>query len=235
MNQTTRPTLIAFASGKGGVGKSTACIALAGALASANNNVHILDFDQNETLWTWYAGHPSARGIKNLTVERAPRTDPEAYVEKLYYERNGGCIMVDLAGHLDDLMMVIAALTDIVIIPTKLGVIDVLQAEKLAEQIHSVGQKIKKPILTRVLLNDIPFAPSNTQMHIRKQIDGLAVQRLQTELHTRPAYIDYQQTGLPLHFDDLSREPTRKAMVEVNALLSEILSIINQNDMKAAA
>lgn len=235
MNQTTRPTLIAFASGKGGVGKSTACIAVAGALASAGNDVHILDFDQNETLWTWYAGHPSARAIKNLTVERAPRIKPDEYVQKLYYERDGGCIMVDLAGHLNDLMMVVAALTDMVIIPTKLGVIDVLQAEKLAEQIHSVGKKINKPILTRVLLNEIPFAPSNTQMHIRNQIDALAVQRLQTELHNRPAYIDYQETGLPLHFDDLSREPTRKAVVEVNALLSEVLSLINQHEMKAAA
>jgi Mrp family chromosome partitioning ATPase len=43
----------ACASSKGGVGKSTTCVCLAGAFAKAGDTVHIIDLDSNGTVSRW--------------------------------------------------------------------------------------------------------------------------------------------------------------------------------------
>ena len=67
MSSFSPPLVITIASPKGGVGKSTSCLAVAGALAAQGYPVHILDLDQTRTLWNWYSQlNPN---IPNLTVE----------------------------------------------------------------------------------------------------------------------------------------------------------------------
>jgi chromosome partitioning protein len=46
--------IIACASSKGGVGKSTTCACLAGAFAHLGEMVHIVDLDQNRTVSRWF-------------------------------------------------------------------------------------------------------------------------------------------------------------------------------------
>src|ERR1700694_581245 len=70
--------IITFASSKGGVGKSTACVALAGAYAKAGNRVHIVDLDNNRTVSRWLADE--AVRPRNLTVS-VP--DPQILTEQL--------------------------------------------------------------------------------------------------------------------------------------------------------
>jgi cellulose biosynthesis protein BcsQ len=57
--------IITFASSKGGVGKSTSCVALAGAYARAGQRVHIIDLDGNKTASRWLgddsSGPPTSR------------------------------------------------------------------------------------------------------------------------------------------------------------------------------
>jgi chromosome partitioning protein len=234
MNTKVPPTIIALASGKGGVGKSTACLALAGALAEKGETVHIVDFDQNETLWTWYAGHEPARQIQNLTVEQAPKSNIAEFIEALYTERSG-YVLIDLAGSLNDVMMLVAVFANIVIIPSKLGIADVMQADKLAEKLHQIGDKIGKPILHRILLNELPYFLAASQVHLMNQVNAMGVQRFENVLHVRPAYAEPQITGVPIQFDDRTRESTNKACKEVTLLLDEILALITPVEMKAAA
>ena len=79
---TTPPTIIAFASPKGGVGKSTTCLGIAGALAKRNKLVHVVDYDQTETLWTWYSSTGARENIPNLTVEKAPPDQLREYMHR---------------------------------------------------------------------------------------------------------------------------------------------------------
>jgi chromosome partitioning protein len=234
MTSHTAPTIIAFASGKGGVGKSTSCLGLAGALVASGHKVHVVDFDQTQTLWGWFSTNDAARAIPGLTVEQAPKANLDQYVEDLYNKRHG-FVLIDLAGSLTDLMMLIAAFATVVIIPTKLGWADVLEANKLAEKLHEVGKRLNKPIAHRILLNEIPFIFASSQLHMLRQIEELGIQRFQTLVHTRPAYAEPHITGIPLHFDDLGRAPTRKAVEELNCLLAELMDAIAQEQLKAAA
>lgn len=229
------PTIIAFASGKGGVGKSTSCLGLAGALAKRGNNVHVVDFDQTNTLWNWYTGNESAQTIPNLSLEKAPEGGELAdFVHDLYMKREG-YILIDLAGSLTEVMMLVAAFASLVIIPTKLGVADILEAQKLDNLVHTLGDKLGKTVMCRLLLNELPFVFGAGQLHIMKQIDVMGLKRFNEVLHSRPAYVEPHLTGLPIHYGDMARPSNQKAVAELDLLLEEVLALISPIEMKAAA
>lgn len=234
MTTNTPPTIIAFASPKGGVGKSTSCLAIAGALAAAGHQVHIVDFDQTQTLWGWYSTNDAARAIPGLTVEEAPKTNLDDFITQLYTDRQG-YVLIDLAGTLTDLMLLVAAVANLVIIPSKLGWADILEANKLANQLQLIAQRLGKPIAHRLLLNEIPFIFAASQAHMLSQIEALSLARFQTLMHSRPAYAEPHITGLPIHFDDQARPSIKKAVDEINSLVSELNVIITDDQQKAAA
>lgn len=234
MSHPVPPTIIAFASPKGGVGKSTSCLGIAGALAAAGHKVHVVDFDQTQTLWGWYSTNDAAQSIPGLTVERAPQSGLDSFVEQLYFQRSG-FVLIDLAGTLTDVMLLVAAFASLVVIPTKLGWADIMEANKLAEQLQDVGKRLGKSINHRPLLNEIPYIFAASQSHMLQQIEDLGVPRFETLIHSRPAYAEPHMTGLPLHFDDQARAPTRKAVDELNRLVSELLALVNSQQQKAAA
>lgn len=228
------PTIIAFASPKGGVGKSTSCLGIAGALASKGETVHVVDFDQTQTLWGWYSSNDSARAIQNLTVEQAPKSNIDSFVRDLYMKRRG-YVLIDLAGTLTDTMLFVATLADLVIIPTKLGWADIMEANKLSEKLDKIAKQIGKPITSRLLLNEIPFALAASQVHMINQVAQLGLEIFKTYIHVRAAYAEPHVTGLPLHYDDTSRAPTQKAIAELNLLLDEVLAAATITQQKAAA
>lgn len=229
------PTIIAFASGKGGVGKSTSCLGLAGALCKRGNRVHVVDFDQTNTLWNWYTDNADAKAISNLSVEKAPdAASLDTFVYDLYTKREG-YILIDLAGSLTEVMVLVAAFASLVIIPTKLGVADILEAQRLNTHILALGDKLGKPVMCRLLLNELPFVFGASQLHILKQVEGMGLTRFMEVLHARPAYVEPHLTGLPLHYGDLERSPIRKAVDEIDLLLDEVLRLIRPTAMKAAA
>lgn len=239
MTNHTPPCIIALASGKGGVGKSTNCLNIGAALAYRGYPTTIVDFDQNQTIWSWYASSPQAQKLPKLHVEAAPKTGLDEYVNNLYHTREG-IILIDLAGSMNDIMMLIAAFAELVIIPTKLGMVDVMEAQKLAEKIHEVAASLgDKPVAHRILVNETPFEfmLSKAQKHMQAQILSLGIPMFTTETHSRPTYTDWQVTGLPLHFESQSRETVRKAVAEIDQLVDEVLATvgITQHEEKAAA
>ena len=103
--------ILTFASPKGGVGKSTSCLAIAGALAAHGYPVHIVDLDQIQTLWAWYKEHQPA--IPNLSVEAAPpQPDGISFLRylKSVCDNRRGFVLVDAAGALTDIMVYAAAI-----------------------------------------------------------------------------------------------------------------------------
>src|SRR5450631_2064747 len=66
---TWSPMIIAFASSKGGVGKSTTCAAIGSRLALRGEQVLIFDLDQNQTLERW----GRRANIPGLTVRAIDR------------------------------------------------------------------------------------------------------------------------------------------------------------------
>jgi chromosome partitioning protein len=234
MTTTNHPTFIAFASPKGGVGKSTSCLAVAGALAAHGHPVHIVDFDQTQTIWRWYSTNPSAQAIANLTVEQGTTDDIKDYLKQLWYKRQG-YVLVDLAGALTSHMLQLAAFAHLTITPAKLNEPDILEANKLSQQLLALGSKVGKPINHRILINEVPALLAGYQTHTLKQIDNSPLQRFQTLVHVRAAYPESFLTGLPPHFADRSRPTIAKAVDEIEHLLAEVYAVLEIDQQKAAA
>lgn len=235
MNAKAPPTIIAFASPKGGAGKSTSCLSIAGALASEGHKVQVIDFDASQTLFRWYEANPSAREIKNLTVERGPDTDIADFIRDIWHNRSG-VVLIDLAGALTDKMLHVAAFADLIITPAKLSEPDILEANKLYQQLIAIGTRIGKPIKHRILINEVPSILAAFQIHLLDELRSTALPRFENLVHYRAAYPESFLTGLPAHFATAKERPTiSKAVAEINALVDEIYAIINQQEKKEAA
>jgi chromosome partitioning protein len=234
MTTTPPPTVIAFASPKGGVGKSTSCLSLAGALSAQGHRVHVIDFDQTQTLWRWYSSNPAAQAIPNLSVEQGPSDDLPAFLQQLWTQR-AGYVLVDLAGTLTNHMLQLAVFAHLIITPAKLNEPDILEANKLAQQLLALGKKINKPIVHRILINEVPALLAGYQIHTLAQVDKSPLQRFPTLMHTRAAYPESFLTGTPPHFSDRTRPTIAKAIEEIDHLVSDMLMALGIEKERAAA
>lgn len=231
MDHTDTAKFISFASPKGGVGKSTSCLAIAGALLAAGDKVRIVDFDQTETIWRWYTTSPVAQKIRNLTVEKGPTEDLDTYIGNLYATATD-YVLLDLAGALTDLTLMIAAFATLTITPAKVSEPDIIEANKMADKLQDVADRLGKPINHFILLNEVPGIISKDEVDLIRQIDDSDLNRFQTLIYRRAAYSKSFSRGTMPH---LATSTDPKALKEIDALMHEVRAILEPHQLKAAA
>jgi len=223
---------ISFASPKGGVGKSTSCLAIAGALLAEGQKVRIIDFDQTETICRWYTDSPTAQTIANLSVEKGPTGDHGTFINQLWSEATD-YVLLDLAGSLSELTLMIAAFATLTITPAKVSEPDIIEANKMANKLHAVATRVGKPINHRILLNEVPNIVSRDEVDLIEQIDSSNLARFQTIIRRRSAYSKSFSRGTLPH---LAEPINPKAVAEIDALMREIHAILpHHHQQKAAA
>jgi chromosome partitioning protein len=233
--QNARPFIIAFASPKGGVGKSTSCLNIAGALCATGHNVHIIDLDQTQTLRRWFETHAEtlATKIPNLSVATHPESEFLDHLNTAFYSRTG-FILVDVAGALGQAMLNAATVAHLTITPSKLSEADITEATRLHKQLIQLGHEVEKPVVHRILINEVgplAFLPAY-QAHAIQQITNLGLKRFDTIIHTRAAYGEVMFTGEPPHYAGTTRPAIRKAVEEINFLLAEVFALFNTQQQK---
>jgi chromosome partitioning protein len=231
MSNDTTAKFISFASPKGGVGKSTSCLAIAGALLSAGEKVRIIDFDQTETIWRWYTDSRTARTIPNLVVEKGPTDNLDTYIGDLYATATD-YVLIDLAGALTDLTIMIAAFATLTITPAKVSEPDIIEANKMADNLLDVSATIGKPVNHFILLNEVPSSISKDEVDLIRQIDDSDLNRFQTLIYRRAAYSKSFSRGTMPH---LANTTDPKAINEIDSLVAEIRAILEPQQLKAAA
>ena len=232
---TRRSIFIAFASPKGGVGKSTSCLCVAGALAKQGHTVHVVDFDQTQTLYRWYTSNDIANTIPNIKVERGPIENLKDYLHHML-ALEADYVLIDLAGTFTDYMLHLAVFADMTITPAKLSEPDILEAAKLDQQLKSLAARIGKPIAHRILINEVPpLILAGYQRHALDQLDHSQLSRFATLIHYRAAYPEAFLTGLPPHYADASRATVAKAVEEIDHVVGEIHAAFEDQQQKAAA
>lgn len=219
----TPPVIIAFASPKGGVGKSTTCACLAGALSSRGHQVLVLDLDKNRTLHDWAMRFPTQ--IRNIKVEHV---EEGAFFERVrhLYATFSGIILIDVAGMLANTTIVAATLATLTITPAKLSAPDIIEAVKLNREVRLLGQKVGKSINHRLLLNEVSPLWPTYQRAALKDVERSGLMAFETIIHERAPYAEVFLTGQPPHFSDRTREPVIKAIAQLDALTDEILAAV---------
>jgi chromosome partitioning protein len=233
MTQNSRPLIIAFASPKGGVGKSTSCLNIAGALCAHGYPVHVIDLDQTQSLYRWFTTRQP--NVPGLTVESVPEADFIEALKTAAHER-AGFILIDVAGALGQAMIQAATIADLTITPTKLSELDLTEANKLHAKILAVAEEVQTTINHRILINEVASLLPGYQQHALDQIALGTLPRFETLIRNRAPYAESFMTGQPPHFANQDRPPVQKAVKEINKLLVEIFAALGiEQQMKAAA
>ena len=213
--------IITFANSKGGVGKSTACLSIAGAYARAGSRVHICDLDGNQTVSRWLSNE--ATRPANITVSKP---DPEALTEHLQQTARDHApdfCLIDIAGVYETALTFAIGRAHLTIIPVcPSSEADIFEARKITKHIDAMSHTFQRPYLYRVLATKVSTLPTFAQGHGFKEIRRLQLPLFATTIAQRTAYEEVGYSGRPPHFAEPMRGTTAKAVAELDRLKREL-------------
>jgi chromosome partitioning protein len=136
---------VAVESGKGGSGKTTTTLNLAVAAGIAGKTVVVIDLDPQASAAEWKDSRPAETPV---VVSVPPARLPQA----LQAARDGGAelVLIDTAPHSESAALAAAKAADLVLIPTRPGILDLRAIAATADVVKIAG----KP--GYVVLNAIP-------------------------------------------------------------------------------
>lgn len=215
--------IITFASSKGGVGKSTSCLAVGCALALSGARVQILDLDQNYTLkrWSERFARPELSSLEVVSL-----TDPAGLDEHLDAVRESGSadwVLIDIAGAYEQTLVFAIAAAHITLIPAQLSEPDIHEAGKIIRTCRKIETRFNRALTYAVLLTQVQALASRPHSFLLDKISQSGIPRLTSTIGQRAVFRDLFLSGLPPHLDPSRGE---KAAREINALIHELESLL---------
>lgn len=176
---------VSYASSKGGVGKTTATVILAGELVHAGTQVAIVDADPNKPIERWAQLGDVPEGMHLVTdVTEANILD---VVDEM--EASFPFVLVDLEGSANMLVSYAISRSDLVVIPLQGSQLDLNEAGKAIGLVRRQEQAFRRSIPYRVLLTRTSAAirPA-TLRHIEGELQKNGIPVFRTMLMERDAF-----------------------------------------------
>lgn len=176
---------IAFASPKGGAGKSSSSILLGSDLAERGSTVTIIDADPNHPLVKWGKknGRPAILTVIEANGEEQLVDAIEDAVRKTAF------VIIDLEGTASSAVGVAMSRADLVIIPTKGSDLDAAEAVKAIKFIRFQERVYRREIPYCVLFTQTrPAIRPRTQMNIENELREQRIPMFGTQLHERDPF-----------------------------------------------
>ena len=203
--------VLTIASSKGGPGKSTVTMLLAGALAAEGRKVVALDADPTQALSRW-----AANAYEGPAIETAAEAD-ETRLAHLINEKADAAdlVLVDTAGFGNRAATVAMTSADAILVPALAGEADVTEAEKTVRLAEGLARAARREISVRVLLNRV--RRTHLARHAAKELAEAGMPRLEATLSDLVVYGELSYSG---------RIPTAGvAAAELSALVAELRSL----------
>ena len=203
--------VLTIASSKGGPGKTTLAMLLAGRLAADGLSVSALDADPTQALSRWaqnvYEGPALSVRAESDETRLAHLIDDAS--------RTADLVLVDTAGFGNRAASVAMTSADAVLIPTLSGEADVTEAEKTVRLVEGLARAARRNIPARVLLNRV----RRTQLarHAAKEIEAARLPLLASSLGDLVAYGEMTFSGRIPDLGTAADELTR-LVAELRAL-----------------
>ncbi|MGL4440960.1 MAG: AAA family ATPase [Bosea sp. (in: a-proteobacteria)] len=180
--------IIAFASPKGGGGKTTLAILLASEFAHGGLNVRILDADPQGSALLWQRRSREA-GAEMDGLEVTPIRDAAELGAVLQTGIDADVILVDIQGTANETLAVAVGYADLVLIPTRASLFDCVQADALVNFLKAMrGRGHDVPF--RVVFNAVEGIET-TQVSFEETVRFVMTRKLDvltTVIRSRPTY-----------------------------------------------
>ncbi|HBM11223.1 MAG TPA: ParA family protein [Rhodospirillaceae bacterium] len=234
--------IIAFASPKGGAGKTTTCLQLAGELLHSGVDVTIVDADPNQPFKAWQeqsiANNILPKGLTILEgLDEAKLTDViDAAAEKATF------VLVDLEGSANMGVANAIGRADLVLIPIQGSRLDANQAQRSVGLVQQSERIFKRKIPHAILITKTSAAIRGTTLKtIIEDIRSAQVPVFKTELLDREIFKTLFDIGGTLYSVDNLEDPISgksalsNARSNTNALTREVLALLQDPESMASA
>jgi len=184
--------VISFANPKGGAGKTTSALLLAGELAVKGARVAIIDADPERWISQWgrLPGKPATIDIIADVTEDTIVDHIESAAKKAQF------VIVDLEGTASLMVANAVGMSDLVIIPAQGASMDAKGAAKTIKLIRNQERMTRRSILHSILLTRTSAAiASRALRNVRDQLDKAGIDIFSTSIVERAAYRDIFDFG----------------------------------------
>lgn len=214
--------VISFANPKGGAGKTTSALLLAGELAAKGARVAIIDADPERWISQW-AKLPG----KPQNIEIIGDVTEDSIVDHIdRAARTAQFVIVDLEGTASLMVANAIGMSDLVLIPTQGASMDAKGAAKTIRLIRNQERMARRSIAHSILLTRTSAAiASRALRNVRDQLDKAGIEVLDTSIVERAAFRDLFDFGGLL--SDLSADQVsnvEKARENARAFAGEVIA-----------
>ena len=212
--------IISLVTMKGGSGKSTAAMCLAGQWRADGNDVALLDADPAGTVLRW---RETGSDFADITTEAALSEDIGKITSK-FVGAGKDRIIIDTPGFHSPALEAAIACSNLIIIPVRPSPIDFQVAVDTAELIEKI-KGTKKSKVVRFLLSQCNQS-SVIARHVRAEMEEAGYNLLDGQLSTRVAYAEAALAGSTPTFTQSKGAAAREIVglcMEIDTLMRETL------------
>ena len=206
-------SILTVASTKGGAGKTTIIMALAGALAAEGLHVAVVDADPNRAYASW-----ASQAYEGAEVDVRAEADETRLADAIDdLAPSADLILIDTAGFGNRAALLAIAAADAVLVPCTPSRADIEQAAKTLQLIEGAARAARRPIPARVVPSRIKISTAVSK-HAVAELDAAELPRTAAVIGDRVAFAE-------MTFSGRVPQATSEAGQEIAGLIAELRSL----------
>ena len=183
-------SILTVASTKGGAGKTTIIMALAGALAAEGLHVAVVDADPNRAYASWAS--EAYEGVKIEVRAEADETRLANAIDELAPKAD--IVLIDTAGFGNRAALLAIAAADAVLVPCTPSRADIEQAAKTLQLVEGAARASRRAIPARVVPSRVKITTAVSK-HAMAELDAADLPRTTAMVSDRVAFAEMTFSG----------------------------------------
>ena len=231
------PSIFAIANPKGGSGKTTVSIILAGEFAKHGYSTAIVDADPQGSSYQWHASSV-ARGLSPDGVDLVRAPDETALAKAMERLDGYDVVVIDTPGYYGRVLIQSALRADLVVLPSKVHTFDASQIVRTIRNLERQAGDAELPMSQhRVLFNEYDSLDRNTRP-LREVLAYLTAENIPVcanALYRRVTYRTMTSGHGTLYQMSDKDESIRKARYNADQVVRELLAASHGESQDSAA